>query len=169
MRIYLIGYMGCGKSTLGRKLAAALQLSFIDLDTFLEEKYFRTIPQIFAEEGEAGFRLKEQKVLHEVAAFDNIIVATGGGAPCFFDNMEVMNNSGFCIFLDIDTQSLVNRLIHAKTERPIIKGKSPEELHDFIEEMMKKRRPFYEKAHYILKGSEIRPEQVMELLNGSNS
>lgn len=169
MRIYLIGYMGCGKSTLGRKLAAALQLSFIDLDTFLEEKYFRTIPQIFAEEGEAGFRLKEQKVLHEVAAFDNIIVATGGGAPCFFDNMEVMNNSGFCIFLDIETQSLVNRLIHAKTERPIIKGKSPEELYDFIEEMMKKRRPFYEKAHYILKGSEIRPEQVIELLKGSKS
>lgn len=167
MRIYLIGYMGCGKSTLGRKLAAALQLSFIDLDTFLEEKYFRTIPQIFAEEGESGFRLKEQKVLHEVAAFDNIIVATGGGAPCFFDNMEIMNSSGFCIFLDIDTQSLVNRLIHAKTERPIIKGKSPDELYHFIEEMMQKRRPFYEKAHYILKGSEIRPEQVIELLNES--
>ncbi|HLN72048.1 MAG: shikimate kinase [Methylococcaceae bacterium] len=164
MRIYLIGYMGCGKSTLGRKLSAALQLSFIDLDTFLEEKYFRTIPQIFAEEGEAGFRLKEQKVLQEVASFDNVIVATGGGAPCFFDNMEVMNNSGFCIFLDIDTQSLVNRLIHAKTERPIIKGKSPDELYDFIEQMMQKRRPFYEKAHYILKGSEIRPEQVIELL-----
>jgi shikimate kinase len=161
--------MGCGKSTLGRKLAAALQLSFIDLDTFLEEKYFKTIPQIFAEEGEAGFRVKEQKVLHEVAAFDNIIVATGGGAPCFFDNMEVMNNSGFCIFLDIETTSLVNRLIHAKTERPIIKGKSPDELHDFIEQMMQKRRPFYEKAHYILKGNEITPEQVMELLNESKN
>lgn len=169
MRIYLIGYMGCGKSTLGRKLSAALQLSFIDLDTFLEEKYFKTIPQIFAEEGEAGFRLKEQKVLHEVATFDNIIVATGGGAPCFFDNMEVMNNSGFCIFLDIETQSLVNRLIHAKTERPIIKGKSPDELYDFIEGMMQKRRPFYEKAHYILKGSEIKPEQVIELLQGNKS
>jgi shikimate kinase len=159
--------MGCGKSTLGRKLAAALQLSFIDLDTFLEEKYFKTISQIFAEEGEAGFRVKEQKVLQEVAAFDNIIVATGGGAPCFFDNMEVMNNSGFCIFLDIETTSLVNRLIHAKTERPIIKGKSPDELHNFIEQMMQKRRPFYEKAHYILKGNEISPEQVMELLNES--
>lgn len=168
MRIYLIGYMGCGKSTLGRKLAAMLKLSFVDLDTFLEEKYFRTIPQIFAEEGEAGFRLKEQRVLHEVAAFDNIIVATGGGAPCFFDNMEVMNQSGYCIFLDIDTPTLVNRLIHARIERPIIKGKSADELHHFIEEMMQKRRPFYEKAHYILKGSEIRPEQVVELLKGSN-
>lgn len=167
MRIYLIGYMGCGKTTLGRKLAATLNLSFIDLDTFLEEKYFRTIPQIFAEEGEAGFRLKEQKVLHEVAAFDNIIVATGGGAPCFFDNMEVMNNSGFCIFLDIDTPTLVDRLIHAKTERPIIKGKSRDELYHFIEDMMQKRRPFYEKARYILKGGEISAQQVIELLNGS--
>lgn len=165
MRIYLIGYMGCGKSTLGRKLAASLKLSFIDLDTFLEEKYFRTIPQIFAEEGESGFRLKEQRVLHEVASFDNIIVATGGGAPCFFDNIEVMNNSGFCIFLDIDTPTLVNRLIHAKTERPIIKGKTPDELYHFIEEMMQKRRPFYEKARYIIKGSEITPQQVIGLLN----
>ena len=165
MRIYLIGYMGCGKSTLGHLLASTLELEFIDLDTFLEEKYFRTIPQIFAEEGEAGFRRKEQNVLHEVSAFDDIIVATGGGAPCFFDNMEVMNNTGFCIFLDVDTESLVNRLLHAKTERPIIKGKSPEELHHFIDEMMLKRRPFYEKARHIIKGNEIKPEQVRELLD----
>lgn len=156
--------MGCGKSTLGRKLATALNLAFIDLDTFLEEKYFRTIPQIFAEDGEAEFRRKEQSVLHEVSAFDNVIVATGGGAPCFFDNMEVMNNTGFCIFLDVDTDSLVNRLIHAKTERPIIKGKSQDELHHFIDEMMLKRRPYYEKARHILKGNEIKPEQVIELL-----
>ncbi len=168
MRIYLIGYMGCGKTTLGRKLAATLKLTFIDLDIFLEEKYFRTIPQIFEEEGEAEFRRKEQNVLHEVSTFDDVIVATGGGAPCFFDNMEVMNNTGFCIFLDVDTDSLVNRLIHAKTERPIIKGKSPDELHHFIDEMMLKRRPFYEKARYILKDSEIKPDQVIELLKNHN-
>jgi shikimate kinase len=168
MRIYLIGYMGCGKTTLGRKLAATLKLTFIDLDTFLEEKYFRTIPQIFQEEGEAGFRRKEQNVLHEVSTFDDVIVATGGGAPCFFNNMDVMNNTGFCIFLDVDTDSLVSRLIHAKTERPIIKGKSPDELHQFIDEMMLKRRPFYEKARYILKGSEIKPDQVIEFLKNHN-
>ena len=157
--------MGCGKSTLGRKLATTLNLDFIDLDTFLEEKYFHTIPQIFAEEGEAGFRRKEQNVLREVSTFDDVIVATGGGAPCFFDNMEVMNNTGSCIFMDVDTASLVNRLIHAKTERPIIKGKTPCELHQFIEEMMLKRRPFYEKARHIIKGNEIKPEQVLELLD----
>jgi len=158
--------MGCGKSTLGRQLASILNLSFIDLDTFLEEKYFRTIPQIFEEEGETGFRRKEKKVLLEVSAFDDVIVATGGGAPCFFDNMELMNNTGFCIFLDVDTASLVNRLIHAKIERPIIKGKTPDELHHFIDGMMLKRRPFYEKARYIIKGNEIKTEQVLQLLEG---
>jgi shikimate kinase len=161
--------MGCGKSTLGRSLANTLNLTFIDLDTFLEEKYFRTIPQIFAEEGEVGFRRKEQNVLKEVSAFDDVIVATGGGAPCFFDNIDVMNNTGFCIFLDVEIPSLINRLINAKTERPIIKGKSPEELNNFIEEMMKIRRPFYEKARYIIKGSKITPKQILELLNGHSS
>lgn len=149
---------------MGRTLALSLNMTFIDLDTFLEEKYFRTIPQIFAEEGEANFRLKERKVLEEVAAFDDVIVATGGGAPCFFDNVDLMNNSGLCFFLDVATSSLVSRLITAKTERPLIKGKSPEELHGFIEEMMEKRRPFYEKARYILKGIEIRADQVIELI-----
>lgn len=165
MRIFLIGFMGCGKSTMGRALASKLNLTFIDLDTFLEEKYFKTIPQIFAEEGEESFRRKERNVLEEVCSFDNVILATGGGAPCFFDNMDLMNESGFCVFLDVDISSLVNRLIHAKTERPLIKGKSPEELHIFIEGLLAKRRPFYEKARYILKGSEITPTQVIVLLN----
>ena len=156
--------MGSGKSTMGRALASELDLTFIDLDSFLEEKYFKTIPQIFAEEGEESFRRKERKVLEEVCSFDNVILATGGGAPCFFDNMELMNESGFCVFLDVDVTSLVNRLIHAKTERPLIKGKSPEELHEFIEGLLAKRRPFYEKAKYILTGSEISANQVISLL-----
>jgi len=169
MRIFLIGFMGCGKSTIGRALASALNFTFIDLDTFLEKRYFRSIPQIFAEEGEAGFRLKERKILEEVSAFDDVIVATGGGVPCFFDNMDLMNKTGFCVFLDVDTDSLVNRLIHAKTERPLIKEKSPEELHVFIEGLLAKRRPFYEKAEYILKGSEITPELVVELFESKNT
>jgi len=156
--------MGSGKSTMGRALASELDLTFIDLDSFLEEKYFKTIPQIFAEEGEESFRRKERNVLEEVCSFDNVILATGGGAPCFFDNMKLMNKSGFCVFLDVDVTSLVNRLIHAKTERPLIKGKSPEELHEFIEGLLAKRRPFYEKARYILTGSEITANQVISLL-----
>ena len=153
---------------MGRALASELKLTFIDLDSFLEEKYFRTIPQIFAEEGEEGFRRKERIVLEEVSAFDDVIVATGGGAPCFFDNMDLMNNSGFCIFLDVNKESLVNRLIHAKNERPLIKGKSLAELGKFIDGMMEKRRPFYEKARYILQGNEIRTDQVVRLLKANH-
>jgi len=161
MKVFLIGYMGCGKSRMGRTLSAMLDVPFIDLDKYIEEKYFKTIPQIFAEEGEAGFRKKEQEALREVADFEPIIVATGGGAPCFFDNMEVMNRASLCVFLDVDSRELANRLIHSKNERPLIKGKSPEELIHFIDEMMRVRRPFYEKAGCILKGREILPEQVI--------
>lgn len=164
MRLFLIGFMGSGKSTMGRALASQLDLTFIDLDSFLEEKYFKTIPQIFAEEGEEGFRRKERNVLEEVCLFDDVIVATGGGAPCFFDNMDLMNNSGYCIFLDVHISSLVNRLLHARIERPLIKGKSPEELEAFIGMTMEKRRPFYEKAKYILRGFEITTNQIVELL-----
>lgn len=164
MRIFLIGFMGCGKSTMGRSLASLLNLTFIDLDTYIEGKYFKTVPQIFAEEGETEFRKKEHKVLKEVSLFDDVIVATGGGAPCFFDNMEVMNQSGYCVFLDVEIDTLVDRLIHSKTERPLIKGKSSDELKSFIEALMLKRRPFYEKAKYILKGSEILPADVVEVV-----
>jgi shikimate kinase len=164
MRIFLIGFMGCGKSTMGRLLASMLNLTFIDLDTYLEAKYFKTVPQIFAEEGEDEFRRKEHRVLEEVALFDDVIVATGGGAPCFFNNMEVMNQSGYCIFLDVEADTLVGRLVHSKTERPLIKGKSLEELKAFIESLMQKRRPFYEKARYILKGNEIVPGDIVELV-----
>lgn len=161
MKIFLIGYMGCGKSRMGRTLSSMLDVPFIDLDKYIEEKYFKTIPQIFTEEGEAEFRKKEQAALKEVAEFDPVIVATGGGAPCFFDNMELMNQAGLCIFLDVDSRQLADRLIKSKNERPLIKGKSPEELIHFIDEMMLIRRPFYEKASCILKGGEILPEQVI--------
>jgi shikimate kinase len=161
MKVFLIGYMGCGKSKMGRRLSSMLDVPFIDLDKYIEEKYFKTVPQIFTEEGEAEFRKKEQAALKEVAEFDPVIVATGGGAPCFFDNMEVMNRAGLCVFLDVDSRELADRLIHSKNERPLIKGKSPEELIHFIDEMMLDRRPFYEKASCILKGREILPEQVI--------
>lgn len=164
MRIYLIGYMGCGKSTMGRKLACELGFNLIDLDHFIENKYFKTVPQIFAEEGEEGFRKKEQAALHEVSLFDQVIVATGGGAPCFFDNMKHMNRTGVCIFLDVETEELADRLMQSKTERPIIKGKSRNELTAFIDGMMQKRRPFYEQAQYILKGKTLTTQQVIDII-----
>lgn len=143
--------MGCGKSTLGRKLAERLNLCFIDLDKYIEERNFRTIPAIFADEGEDGFREREKKVLEEIADFENLVVATGGGAPCFFENMDLMNRTGVTLYIAPPVEILVERLLKSKNERPLIKGKSREELTRFIDENLQKRAPFYEKASVIIR------------------
>ena len=109
-RIFLTGYMGAGKTTLGRAFAAAEGLQFVDLDWYIEERTHRTVQQLFAEGGEEGFRRTEQRLLHEVACFEDVVVATGGGTPCFFDNMEVMNRAGITVFLDVPVPVLLARL-----------------------------------------------------------
>ena len=146
MRIYLIGYMGSGKTTLGQELATKLELSFIDLDKYIEERNYKTVPQLFSEFGEEVFRQRERKALEEVSEFTNVVVATGGGAPCFFDNIELMNRTGITLFLDVDIPTLAERLQKSKTDRPLIRGKSKEELKGLIYEMMQKRLPYYEQA-----------------------
>jgi len=163
MRIYLVGYMGCGKSTIGRKLADLLGISFVDLDKYIEERYFKSVPVIFAEEGEKGFREKERSSLLEVAQFENIVIGTGGGAPCFFDNMEVMNNNGITVYIAPDTDVLATRLLKSKTERPLIVGKSREELISFINDALLKRAPFYEKSKIIIRGeNDLDPQLVID-------
>jgi len=150
MRIYLIGYMGSGKSTVGKGLAKAFGLQFIDLDTYIEKRNFKTIPELFATVGEEGFRKAEQKALHEVSEFENVVIATGGGAPCFFDNMEVIKRTGKSVYLRGTPHILAERLLNSKTERPLIKGKSEEELITFIHETLAKREKWYLQADIIL-------------------
>ena len=144
--------MGCGKSTIGRKVADLLKISFIDLDKYIEERYFKTVPAIFAEEGESAFREKERAALIEVSQFEDVVIGTGGGAPCFFDNMEMMNSHGITVYIAPDTEVLAYRLIKSKTERPLIVGKSRDELVLFINEALKNRGPFYEKSKIIIRG-----------------
>lgn len=166
MRIYLVGYMGCGKSTIGRKVAEILGISFVDLDKYIEERYFKSVPAIFAEEGEKRFREKERISLLEVSQFENVVVGTGGGAPCFFDNMEVMNNNGVTVYIAPDTEVLVTRLLKSKTERPLIVGKSFEELISFINTALLKRAPFYEKAMIIIRGeNNLDPQLVIDKIS----
>lgn len=165
MRIYLIGYMGSGKSHLGRKFAKHLGLQFIDMDHYIEKRNYKTIPQIFAEEGEAEFRKKERKALEELSEFTDIVIATGGGAPCFFDNIDLMNNSGKTIYLNIDPKILAFRLMKSKTERPLIKGKSKDELIDFIDETLKKRNEFYSQAKYQITRPDIKMDELEELIS----
>ena len=163
MKIYLVGYMGCGKSTIGRKLADLMRISFVDLDKYIEERYFKTVPAIFAEEGEERFREKERASLIEVAQFEDVVIGTGGGAPCFFDNMEVMNGSGVTVYIAPDTEILATRLIKSKTERPLIAGKSREELISFINTALLKRAPFYEKSKIIIRGeNNLDPQLVID-------
>lgn len=166
MRIYLIGYMGCGKSTLGKRLAKHLKLQFVDMDHYIEMRNHKTVPQIFAEEGEVEFRKKERKALEELSEFSNIVIATGGGAPCFFDNIDLMNNTGTTIYMNIDPAILADRLIHSKTERPLIKGKSQEELTVFIDEMLTKRRPFYSQAKHQITEPDIDLKIIEEMVTG---
>lgn len=165
MRIYLTGYMGCGKSTLGRKLARHAGLQFIDMDHYIEERNCKTIPQIFAEEGEAEFRKKERMALEELSEFTDVVIATGGGAPCFFDNMDLMNRTGKTIYLDIDPKILATRLLKSKTERPLIQGKSEEELVQFIGETLEKRNVFYSKAKCRITKPDVDLDEVMKMIS----
>ena len=164
MRIYLIGYMGSGKSHLGRKFSKHLGVQFIDMDHYIEERNYKTIPQIFAEEGEVEFRKKERKALEELSEFTDIVIATGGGAPCFFDNIDLMNNSGKTIYLNISPKILAYRLMKSKTERPLIKGKSKEELVSFIDESLKKRNEFYIQAKFNITHPDISMDELEKLI-----
>ncbi|MBO4462785.1 MAG: shikimate kinase [Prevotella sp.] len=149
-RIILIGYMGAGKTTVGRALAKELGLDFYDLDWYIENRRRKKIPQIFSEEGEEGFRRIEYNMLHEVAEFENVVLSCGGGTPCFFDNIDYMNQQAKVVYLRCSPEVLHAHLLMGKTERPLLKGKSSEELVSFIKEQLNVREPFYNKAHYQL-------------------
>lgn len=163
-KIFLIGFMGCGKSKLGKAVATKLELPFLDLDDLVEIKSLMSIPELFAAFGEQGFREREKKTLQEATIANDAIIATGGGAPCFFDNMEWMNKNGITVFIDTPVQILADRLINARVERPLVKGKSFEELIDFIETKLVERRPFYNQAQVILKGVDLTAEDLIEAL-----
>lgn len=165
MRIYLVGYMGSGKSRLGRRFSEFLDMQFVDMDFYIEERNCKSIPRIFAEEGEAEFRKKERKALEELSEFTDLVIATGGGAPCFFDNMDLMNETGKTIYLNIDPSILADRLMKSKTERPLIKGKSREELVDFIDETLRKRNEFYTKAQYEITKPDIDLDYLKNLIS----
>lgn len=148
IRIFLTGYMGAGKTTLGKAFAREMNVPFIDLDWYIEERFHKSISELFAERGEASFRELERNMLHEVGEFENVIVSTGGGTPCFYDNMEYMNSCGQTVFLDVHPDILFRRLRVAKQQRPILQGKTDEDLRIFIVEALDKRAPFYSQARY---------------------
>jgi len=149
-RIIIIGYMGAGKTTVGKCLAKELNMDFYDLDWYIESRMRKTVKQIFDEYGEDGFRKIEHNMLHEVAEFENVIISCGGGTPCFFDNIEYMNQQGETVFLKASPEVLYGHLKMGKTVRPLLLNKTPEEVKIFINEQLEKRNLYYSQAKYTL-------------------
>ena len=167
-RIFLIGYMGSGKTTVGQLLATQLGYSFIDMDNHIEGKLFKSVSQIFAELGEDQFRMLEKQCLHEVAEFDQVIISTGGGVPCFFDNMKYMNKQGVTVYLKLSSADLAERLeLSHANKRPLLANRKGEELLHFISEELVKREPFYSQAAFSVSGEiESTVSQICVLVGG---
>lgn len=164
-RIFLVGYMGAGKTTVGKILSKALNLTFIDLDYYIEGRYHKEIKQLFAEKGEEAFRDIERRMLHEVAEFEDVLISTGGGTPCFFDNIEFMNKAGVTIYLKVSVEELVKRLEQCKQTRPVLKNRSGEELKNFISDSLKSRMPFYEQAQIIFDAEKMDTEDDVKSIS----
>jgi len=160
--------MGSGKTTIGKILSEKLNLNFVDVDWFIEQRFHKTIGGLFQEYGEARFREIEKNILHEISEFEDVVIATGGGTPCFSDNMDFMKKKGTVIYLNVSPHRLFERLKKAKQQRPLLKDKTDEELIDYISRMLEIRRPVYNRADVIHQFEHLDPEpdkpEMTELL-----
>jgi len=153
--IYIIGFMGSGKSTAGKKLASALGWTYIDLDRKIEEKAGKTIPQIFSQDGEDHFRTVESDVLKSMGSLSETVVSTGGGTPCHGDNLEFMLETGLTIYLKMTPGQLTQRLLNSSGERPLLKNVPDDRLIFFIEEKLTYREKWYSRAKLIIEGIDL--------------
>ncbi|RNL54938.1 shikimate kinase [Pedobacter jejuensis] len=164
MIIFLVGYMGCGKSTKAKQLANKLDCSVIDLDAEIVNKSGKSISEFFEAYGESGFRDYESEMLKNYNYPETCVVATGGGLPCFFDNMDWMNENGETIYLQMEPAQLVSRL-HNRQKRPLIKDLNDEQLLQFIKLKLEERNPFYKKAKIIINAFDLDVDKLAGLLN----
>lgn len=167
MLIYLIGFMGSGKTTAGKKLARKLAYDFIDLDAFIESETQRSIDEYFNQFGEDKFRRTEQAVLRKTFGLKNTVVSTGGGAPCFYGNIDEINKSGTSIYLKADIGLIISRLQGEKNQRPLIKNKSEEEFRIYISNLLTQREAFYNKAKIIVSAKSLDIEQLKSKIKAS--
>ncbi len=164
-RIILVGYMGTGKTTLGKALAANLSIPFIDSDQEIEKMIGMSVNDFFKSKGEALFRKMESEFIENLSLKESYILSTGGGMPCFDGNMSKLNKIGITIYLQNSISVIVNRIWNSKVKRPILLGKSKSELIDYIDEHLKIRELFYLKAKYILSSEQQEVSKIIELLN----
>lgn len=157
--------MGCGKSYIGRLLAAKMRFQFVDADSIIENTEGATIAQIFVNQGETYFRKIESEILRGLQKWDNIVVATGGGAPCFHDSMDWMNENGITIYLKASPQLLLSRLKTETDHRPILGGRTDDDLLHFIEEKLQDRDAFYSKATITIEQEGDGDHIVLDIIN----
>ncbi len=162
--VFLIGMMGTGKSFWAQKLSEEFQIDWVDLDSQIEKAAEMTIREIFETKGEEYFRKKERDVLQQLSSFDHLIIATGGGTPCFYNNMQWMNENGITIWIDESIDVLMERLKKGKAHRPLIKRLSDNEMHDFLSKKLAERKPFYGLAQYHLANEQISQRSFAEIL-----
>lgn len=162
-KIFLIGFMGAGKTTLGKQLAKKMAFDFIDSDKEIEQITQKTIPQIFEERGEDGFRKLEREWL-ECLDRDEVVISLGGGTPCFNSNMDLINQLGESIYIQLTPAELAVRLKNSKTKRPLIDAIKDDKnkLETFIADLLAKREVFYKKASYTVQGRDITVSKLMD-------
>ena len=155
--VFLIGYMGCGKTTLGEVLARQMDCRFIDLDEFIEQRQGMTVVQIFDEMGENRFRELETEALHEVASMTDVIVGCGGGTPCHGDNMALMNQAGVTVWLTTSPERITARLLlpEQKSKRPKINTLPAHEVLPLVKKELQSRSPFYAQAQLQFDSTDI--------------
>lgn len=157
--------MGSGKSTLGKKLAAKLNMTFFDLDQLIEEKEGKTIAEIFSQHGETYFRDLETTVLKQtINQHQGFVLALGGGTPIFNNNMELVNQNGTSVYLKYNAGMLSSRLLTAKQQRPLIAGKNEIELKQFVSDLLTQREPYYLKSKLVVEGNNISANDILERL-----
>ena len=164
MKIFLIGFMGSGKTTIGRRLAYITGFDFVDTDRFIEMQQGMTIAEIFARQGEAAFREMECAILRDLQKREYAVVSTGGGMPCHGDNMDMMLAGGKVIYLNTSPQALSRRLIRSHTERPLIKGKTEAELQAYILKQLSEREPVYARAHIVVQTESFSMDELLQSL-----
>lgn len=164
MRIFLLGFMGCGKSTIGKALAKKMCFDFIDLDNYITKKEGMSINQIFDKKGELSFRKMEEMALFEIYRKDNIVVATGGGTPCFFENIQNILEKGKSVYLKVEAEELKEILQDQQNQRPLIRNKSNKELLSFISSTLLEREQYYNQADFIIEGKNRSLEVILNLL-----
>ena len=169
MKIFLIGFMGCGKTHWGKELSSKLEVPFFDLDKSIEEKEEKTINEVFEEKGEEYFRLLEKEVMYLlVESHESFIMACGGGTPCFYNNIDYMNKQGTTVWINCSTACLFGRLSKDKEKRPLIKDLDEEQLQSYIMKKVGDRRIFYQQANVILTEEEITLEAIIDRVSQLN-